>query len=184
MNQKHRVTTKQLVMAAMCTALMAVLSPLSIPMPVGVPLTLQTMIIALSGYLLGWRLGLLATGTYVMLGVVGLPVFAGYNSGMGVLFGMTGGFIFGFFVIVVLCGLPFQKTGISIPLGLTGIGICHVFGIIQFSLVTSNTVLQSFLLVSLPYVPKDLVSVIAAYYLAAAVRKSLHAAHLTNYPGE
>lgn len=60
-------------------------------MPTGVPITLQTFAMALCGYVLGWQLGISATLLYIVLGTVGVPIFAGMSAGPGVLFGYTGG---------------------------------------------------------------------------------------------
>ena len=91
-----KISTKTIVTVGMFTAVLAVLSILQIPMPTGVPITLQTFAMALCGYVLGWQLGISATLLYIVLGTVGVPIFAGMSAGPGVLFGYTGGFIFGF----------------------------------------------------------------------------------------
>ena len=82
--------------AALFTAITAALSQAAIPTPFGVPLTLQTFAVALCGYVLGIKWGLASIITYILLGVFGVPVFSGFKGGAQVLFGATGGFIFGF----------------------------------------------------------------------------------------
>lgn len=183
MTNTKRITTKELVLGAVFTAVLIVLSQLSIPLPSGVPITLQTFAVALCGYVLGWKLGLCSVGVYVLLGLAGVPVFSNFSGGAGVLFGMTGGFIFGFLAMAALCGVSvrFQNPAICIMLGLAGLLTCHLAGAVQFSLVTQNTVLQSFLIASVPYLIKDVLSVAGAYLVALAVRKGLAAAHLTGY---
>ena len=94
--EKMKISTKTIVTVGMFTAVLAVLSILQIPMPTGVPITLQTFAMALCGYVLGWQSGVAATLLYIVLGTVGVPIFAGMSAGPGVLFGYTGGFIFGF----------------------------------------------------------------------------------------
>ena len=93
--EKMKISTKTIVTVGMFTAVLAVLSILQIPMPTGVPITLQTFAMALCGYVLGWQSGVAATLLYIVLGTVGVPIFAGMSAGPGVLFGYTGGFIFG-----------------------------------------------------------------------------------------
>ena len=96
----------------MFTAVLAVLSILQIPMPTGVPITLQTFAMALCGYVLGWQSGVAATLLYIVLGTVGVPIFAGMSAGPGVLFGYTGGFIFGFIFLTVMWHFcPQKKSG-------------------------------------------------------------------------
>lgn len=172
------VTT--IVRIGMFVAIIAILSQIAIPMPFGVPITLQTFALALCGYILGYKYGTLATIVYVLLGSIGIPVFANLSGGISVLFGMTGGFIWGFIVMALLSGLhiKFDSKVIGIMLGLVGLAICHILGVIQFSMVTATGVLKAFTLVSVPYLIKDVVSVVLAYYIAAIVRDRLKAAGL------
>ena len=170
----------KMIQAAMFAALIAMLSQISIPMPTGVPLTLQTLAIALCGFVLGWKLGLASVGVWIAIGAVGLPVFSNFRGGVGMLLGVTGGFIFGFLPFAVLCGIGMRQKNklIGILLGLCGMIVCHLIGIVQFSMVTGSAIVRSAAIVSIPYLPKDVLSVIAAYFLAMAVRKSLKAAKL------
>ncbi|MCA5010971.1 biotin transporter BioY, partial [Clostridioides difficile] len=66
----------------MFAAVLAVISQLSIPMPTGVPITIQIFGVALIGTVLGWKLGFLATLIYILLGAVGLPVFSNFRGGI------------------------------------------------------------------------------------------------------
>ena len=140
-----KISTKTIVTVGMFTAVLAVLSILQIPMPTGVPITLQTFAMALCGYVLGWQLGISATLLYIVLGTVGVPIFAGMSAGPGVLFGYTGGFIFGFIFLTLLCGISVHRKNAA---------------------------------VSLPYLVKDVISVVGAYLVAIAVRKALHAGNI------
>ena len=86
--------TLDIVYIAVCAALMAVCSWIQIPTVV--PFTLQTFAVFFAVYFLGGKKGTLAVFIYILLGMVGLPVFAGFKGGFGALFGMTGGYIMGF----------------------------------------------------------------------------------------
>lgn len=78
---------------------------LSLDLPgTDVPQTAQTLAVVATGILLGWRRGALATGVYLMLGVLGLPVFAGGTGGLGRLVGPTGGFLVGFIGAATIAG--------------------------------------------------------------------------------
>jgi biotin transport system substrate-specific component len=179
--------TKKIIITGMMAAVLSVLSILQIPMPTGVPITLQTFAVALCGYVLGAQLGGAAAGIYLLLGLIGVPVYAGFSAGAGVLLGMTGGFIFGFIPMAVLCGLGLH-TGSKgagmvrgILLGILGLAVCHLLGLLQFAFVTGTSVPQSFLLVSLPYLLKDILSVIGAALVAVPLRRALAKADLMNY---
>ena len=88
---KNREKTIQIVLVGVFAAVLAVLSQISIPLPSGIPVTLQTFAVALCGYALGWKRGLLATAVYVALGLVGLPVCSGFSGGGGAVLAMAGG---------------------------------------------------------------------------------------------
>ena len=171
---------KKLIACEMFTAIIAVLAQLAIPMPIGVPVTLQTLAMALCGYILGWKYGAVSVFVYLLLGAVGVPVFANFNGGISVLFGMTGGYLSGFLFMVILCGLGAGRNNklLSILLGLCGLAACHVLGVVQFSAVTGGSMLYAFSVASLPYLIKDVISVIGAYLLSLTVRRRLREAGL------
>jgi len=176
-NQKTSIQT--IVLVAMFAALLIVFSQLSIPMPSGVPITLQTFGVALCGYVLDWKKGLCSLGAFLLLGAVGIPVFSNFGAGFGVLFGMTGGFLWGFFFLIFACGLlPRHKAYLQIGLGLLGLLLCHLLGSAQFSLVTTRPFSEALFLVSLPYLVKDVVSVVGAYVCAGLIRKALQKSRL------
>lgn len=85
-----------------------------IQIPIGpVPMTLQTLFVTLAGFVLGPLHGALCAGLYVLAGIIGLPVFSGGKSGLGVLFGPTGGFLLGFVLSAALAGL--SRVGSQSP---------------------------------------------------------------------
>jgi biotin transport system substrate-specific component len=165
--------TRQLAYAGVFTAIIAALSQLSVPMPSGVPISLQTFGIAFCGFFLGWKLGLVSVGVYIALGAAGVPVFSNFTGGVGKLIGLTGGFIWGFAPMASLCGIKNKTAWLNIATGLAGLIICHALGVIQFSAVSGMELMPTFMLVSLPYLLKDVISVVLAYLLALTVKKRL-----------
>ncbi len=157
---------KKTAIAAVFAALLAVLSMLVIPMPAGVPITLQIFGVALCGYCIGRKRGLAAVATYLAVGACGLPIFAGFGGGLGWLLGPTGGFLWGFLPMVALCGLGkggfWKKSG----LGLCGLVICWGIGVVQYTCVTDQTLWQSLLAAWLPYAAKDVACLFGAVLLA------------------
>ncbi|EKF50499.1 biotin transporter BioY [Lactococcus garvieae] len=101
--------TYSITLIALGAAIVAVLSPLAIPVGI-VPITLQTLAIGLIATLLQPRESFFALLTYLVLGAAGLPVFAGGASGMGALFGPTGGFLFSFILVAPLLSYFLLKT--------------------------------------------------------------------------
>mgnify|MGYP003504499816 CR=1 FL=1 len=157
-------------------ALIAACSLISIPMPWGVPVTLQTFAIAFAGYFLGSKNGTVSVLVYILLGAVGIPVFAGFKGGFSVLVGLTGGFISGFILLAFLCGAAVKSKNkmIKVVFSFCGILATHLLGVIQFSVISSTPVLRSFLTVSLPFIVKDFASLILAFLLAVKIRNVLY----------
>lgn len=173
-------TTRTLVYIGMFAAVLTVLSQIAIPMPTGMPLTLQTFAVALTGAVLGWRLSLASTAVWVLLGALGVPVFANFSGGARILVGYTGGFIWGFFFMTALCGIgsAMKKKPIELAVGFAGLVICHALGALQYALLADIGYLQSILLVSVPYLIKDVISVVLAFSIGTMVRSRLARAGL------
>ena len=169
-----------IVLCALMTALTVVLSQLAIPTPFGIPLTLQTLSICLCGYVLGFKYGSASVLLYVIMGAIGLPVFFGFHGGIHCIIAEpTGGFIIGFIPLAMLCGLKntlyYSKNGriLSISLGIIGILICHLFGIMLYSAVFNIDFIPSAAIVSLPFILKDIISCILAYFISKKIIYSL-----------
>ena len=90
--------TKDLTLIAIATALTCVLSPLSIPIGI-VPIALTNLVLLLNTYVLGYRKALIACLLYIIIGAVGIPVFANFSGGIGILTGPTGGYIIGYILM-------------------------------------------------------------------------------------
>jgi biotin transport system substrate-specific component len=99
----HHPTTREITYTALFAALISVGALVSIPIGT-VPFTLQVLFVLLAGMALGPRLGAMAVLGYLLLGLIA-PVYAAGTSGLGVLFGPTGGYLWGFLPAVVLTGL-------------------------------------------------------------------------------
>ncbi|MCH3983205.1 MAG: biotin transporter BioY [Lactobacillus delbrueckii] len=104
-----RKNTFQLCLLALSTALIIVGSQLAVPLPGGVPFTLQTLVIPLIAAAFGWQLGTGAVALYLLLGAAGLPVFSGASGGIAVIFGPNGGFLWAFLPLALITGLAKGK---------------------------------------------------------------------------
>lgn len=174
---KHQInTTKKMILTGMFTAVLSVMSQIQIPMPSGVPLSLQTFAVALNGYILGWKRGMGTIGIYLLLGLIGLPVFTGFTGGLGKIAGPTGGFLIGFLFLAASCGYGRvrKKSIAAVVIPGTGLLICHLLGIIHFSSLMERSFLEAALLMSVPYFWKDVLSVAAAYMTARMLRKRIN----------
>ena len=91
-----KFNTRDICYIALFTAVIAVMAQISIPMPLGVPMTMQTFAITLAAVVLGAKFSTLSTFIYLLLGAVGVPVLAGFSGGLDKFVGPTGGFLFSF----------------------------------------------------------------------------------------
>ena len=167
--------------AALMTAVMCVLGPLSVP--VGpVPIAMANFAVSLAAWLLGPRLGALSAAAYLLLGAAGLPVFAGYAGGAAALFGPTGGYLLGYLAQALLGGWAVERTGgkaLWSALGLAaGVAVCYAFGTGWFVVQMGCSLSYALAVCVLPFVHFDLVKVALASALGGALRRSLAAAGL------
>ncbi len=162
-----------LIFSALFTAILCIVSQIIIPTPFGIPFTLQTFIIAFCGFLLGTSRSVSAIAVYITLGAVGLPVFSQFRGGAQFLFSATGGYIIGFLILAAACGMAERllKDIFKITVSIIGLLICHLIGVSVFYLVSNTSFLQSAVISSLPFIIKDIISVIAAFYLAKKLKK-------------
>ena len=168
-----REKTYDIVLIGVFSAIIAVISLISVPIPIGVPLTLQTFIVSLTGYFLGSKKASISVLIYILMGAIGLPVFSSFRGGLGALFDLTGGFIFGFIPLAIFCGIKTSKTLTSILYGVVGLMICHITGIVWFG-VYSDNFSGAFLLASLPYIPKDIICVISAFFISKKLKSVIN----------
>ena len=158
------------------TALMAALvgAGAYLIVPIGpVPVSMQPFFLFLAGYLLGPRYGALAACLYLLAGIIGLPVFSGGKSGLGHLLGPTGGYLIGFPVTAFLCGLARNDEGdvswrSGVPLGIAAVAFIYATGAAWLKYALSLTWTKAAVVGILPFIPWDLIKVVAA--LACARR--------------
>ena len=169
---RRKLTTENISYAALGIALMAVCSWLSIPLTV--PFTLQTFAVCLVSALLGMHLGLLSVGSYILLGLLGVPVFSGFRGGFAVLLGATGGYIIGFLFTVLIVGLAAEHFGRKLPVLLismaAGILVCYTFGTIWFMTIYAKSSGAVGIMTALgwcvfPYLLPDAIKIVLAAFL-------------------
>ena len=151
----------------MFTAIICILSQVAFVTP-AVPFTLQTFAIALCGYTLSLKWSTACVVTYITVGFFGMPVFSAFRGGAQILLGPTGGFIWGFVILTISCSLTVMLKVRYLKVVLSGAGLilCHTAGVIQYAAVTQNGFFVSALTVSLPFILKDILSLITAYITA------------------
>jgi biotin transport system substrate-specific component len=143
-----------------------------------VPVTLQTLFTYLSGVVLGPWLGALSQVIYILLGGIGLPVFAEGKAGFGTLLGPTGGYLFGFiaasFTIGKVCDLHTQPSARRIAASfLLGTAIIYTFGIAQLSQWMNGDLQRTLVVGVLPFIVGDALKITIATAVATRLRHIL-----------
>ena len=174
-DKRSRVAVRDICYIGLFVALIAVLAQVQVPMPAGVPMTLQTLIIPLAGVILGSKRGTIATVVYVLLGAVGAPVFAGFSGGIGIVLGVTGGFIVSFPLMAFLAGFGYEKNAkFGIWIGLvTGALLNYLVGTVWFAVFTGSTLMDGFIACVLPFIPTAIIKIALAGIAGPMLRKVL-----------
>ena len=192
MSNSSLSNTRNLVLCAVCAAITCILAPLSIPLAGGVPISLATFAVMLAGVLLGGSLGAFSQLIYVLLGAVGLPVFAGWSGGIGNVLGMTGGYIIGYIPCAFLTGLIYKKFGIGakktarilyMVLGMAaGTIALYAIGTAWFMFVTGMTLEASLAACVIPFLPGDFIKMAAVVLISLPLETALRKAAYAGEP--
>lgn len=172
----------QTVFMGLFAALIAVCSQIQIPG--AVPFTLQTFAVFLAVGLLGGKRGTVSVLIYILLGAIGLPVFAGFKGGIGALLGTTGGYIIGF-IFTALVMLAFEKISVKgkvkkmILLGISmvaGLIVCYAFGTAWFMTVYTNTkepigIATALSWCVIPFIIPDIIKIALALTLTSRLKR-------------
>ena len=177
------MNVKRIVLISFMAILIAICSWITIPMTV--PFTLQTFAVFMVLFLLGGIDGLISILLYIVLGLIGVPVFSGFQGGVGHILGPTGGYIIGFIAIGIIYFL-FELISrnsnnkkkmimgfISLSIGLV---VCYLIGSIWFYVVTKGENYSFFkilLLCVIPYILPDLVKLFLAFTVSMRLKKIL-----------
>lgn len=143
---------------------------IQIPLPIGIPIVIQDMMALLSGLLLGPLYGSLAVFIFLVLGIIGIPVFTGKAGIAVILHGVTGGFLIGYLLGAFVCGLLMkmyykQDTKISKILvcsisTIVGTFVVFLFGVLGFMRVTNFSLTKSLVSVVIPFLPGNLIKIV------------------------
>lgn len=145
--------------------------------PLGVAITLQTLVVSLCGLVLGFARGTAAVGLYILLGLVGLPIFSGFRAGPAVLASPSAGYIIGFIFGAAVVGLLAAwavrsrfKAAALFGAALAGMVVIHAFGIIGLTL--KGMALPAAIGADVIFLPGDILKNV----IAVAIALSLHRA--------
>ena len=173
---------RSMVFVALMAAFLCIFSPISIPL-YPVPITLQTFAVFVASALLGWKKGVIAVFIYLLVGLIGLPVFSGWTGGFSSFATPSSGYIIGFLFTALLTGFLIDRFSRRIwiyPLAMiAGLLVCYLFGTVWFLvymnvwMATPYTLWQALLVCVIPFLVGDVLKIIAAAVLCYPLRKQL-----------
>ena len=184
--KKNQLNTRKLTMIALLTAVLCVLGPWALVLPFSpIPFSLCTLGIYFAIMLLGVKAGTTSVLLYLLLGLVGLPVFTGFTGGPAKVFGPTGGYLVGYLFMALICGFVAERFAgkrVICFLGMClGTIVCYLFGSIWMAYQLELSFGEAFFLGVLPYVPGDLVKIFVASSVSTTLRKYLSRAGFVMY---
>ena len=165
---------RDLTKSALFAAIMIVCAWIYIPGPV--PFTMQTFGIYLGLYLLGGRITTIGVVVYLLLGIVGLPVFSAFQGGVSVLIGATGGYLTGFLAICLVFWFMERKGKGGILAAIMGTAVCYAVGTVWYVSVylNGNTpgIAAALVQYVLPYIIPDGLKLFLAHLVSKRMKKS------------
>lgn len=178
-NGTKKLTTYQLTLTAVMAAVICVLGPISMAIPISpVPISLASMAVYLAVTVLGMKLGTLSCLIYLLLGLVGLPVFSGGSAGAAKLFGPTGGYLVGYLFLALIAGafvgrytenkwksIAFAALGMVL-----GTMVLYALGTAWLAYSAGMDFQAALWAGVIPFIPGDLVKMVIAVLLGSAVR--------------
>ena len=172
--KNKKLTTYQMSVTALMAAVMCVLGPLTVPIG-AVPISLANFVICLTAWLLGPKFGTLSVAVYLLIGLVGVPVFSGYGAGIAKLAGPTGGYLVGYLLLAFIGGLFIEKSkgqpvvsGIGLVLGDAA---CYVLGTAWFVFQMQCELSYALSVCVYPFIALDLAKIVVSSVVGALLRR-------------
>ncbi|MBQ5318853.1 MAG: biotin transporter BioY [Oscillospiraceae bacterium] len=165
--------SKSIIICGLFAAVLTVTSWISVPF--AVPFTMQTFGIFCALLVLGGRLGTAVVSVYILLGAFGLPVFAGFQGGIGIIVSPLGGFILGFLLIgivyLVVTSVWGEGTCIKIIGISAGLAACYIAGTIWYMMFIDGMDFSSaFAVCVIPFIIPDIVKILLAVYVSNRIK--------------
>ncbi len=172
-----KLSVRELVIAALMSALFCILGPLSIPIG-PIPLSLTGLVLYMSLYITGRKMTAIAYLIYLIIGMIGLPVFSGYAGGLGKVIGPTGGYLAGYIFTALISGTVIDKYYnnriISIIGMYIGLIFLYAFGTLWYAIINEgNTVLEILKICIIPFIPADSIKIILSAFLGPILKERI-----------
>ncbi|GKU24988.1 biotin transporter BioY [Clostridium folliculivorans] len=171
---RKKIQINDMIYAALFATLISVFGYIAIPLPFSpVPLTGQTLMIMLVGCVLTPLQAGLSVITFIFMGIIGLPVFSGGASGIGVIVGSNGGYLMGFLIgSIVICIIKNKNNSIISMISaniIGGIVVVYILGVLWLSYITGIGVYRAFIVGALPFIIGDLIKAVIAALVAKRI---------------
>lgn len=172
----ERNKIRQMTAVGLMTAVICILGPVVIPLPFSpVPISFTNLALYLSLYVLGTRRALVSYLVYLLIGIVGLPVFSGFAGGFGKVVGPTGGYLVGFLFMILLSGFfvdRFVSKRWLQALGLVlGTVVSYVFGTLWLCFLAHLDFAGGLAAGVIPYIPGDILKIAAVLAVGPVLGK-------------
>ena len=181
MTETKTLSIKNIALIGVITAVTCILAPMSVPIGL-VPISLTNLVIYFGLYILGTSKGTISYLVYLLLGLVGLPIFSGFSAGPQKLFGPTGGYLIGFIPMAIIAGIFIEKSGRKIVLSMVGMilgtVVCYAFGTAWLAYEAHMNFKAALWAGVIPFIPGDLIKMILAMIAGPVLKKALNKAGL------
>ncbi len=177
-SKKSKISLKDITLTALFVALISLFSQIVIPIGT-IPINLGLLAVFLTAGLQKFRNSVLSVVAFILLGTAGVPVFAGFCGGPGVLLGYTGGYIMGYLPAVAIISIllsKFGKTPLSLSLSMSaGLLITYLCGTAWYVIVSdsASTVWSALTVCVLPFIVGDILKIAIAVILCRRLEKPL-----------
>lgn len=170
--------TKSMVRIALMTAILCCFGPITIVLPFSpIPFSLASLALYLSSYLLGRKQAVISCLLYLLIGMIGIPVFSAFSAGPSKLFGPTGGYLIGYLLLTYISGLFIEKNRSLLYMQIFGMIVgtlgCYLLGTLWLCVQSGMTPLASFLAGVVPFLPGDCIKIILTCILGRSLYKRL-----------
>lgn len=171
------MSNRSIARCGICVALLACSAWITVPLG-PVPFTMQTLVLALLPQIMTTRDAFVTVALYLLLGAAGVPVFSGFQGGLGVLLGPTGGYLLGFAAGMPVAGAVMRasllpKRAREVAAGIAMLAVSYVLGTLQLMNVYALDAPAALAVAVVPFVVPDVVKVVASVGVAERINRAL-----------
>ena len=173
------MSNRSIARCGICVALLACSAWITVPLG-PVPFTMQTLVLALLPQIMTTRDAFVTVALYLLLGAAGVPVFSGFQGGLGVLLGPTGGYLLGFAAGMPVAGAVMRASLLprrarEVAAGIALLAVSYVLGTLQLMNVYALDAPAALAVAVVPFVVPDVVKVTASVGVAERINRALGA---------